>query len=528
MEQTGAKRTWNSVVAAVHVVSVFLILPLVYRDYYYDILQVKYYFYLGCVIVMAVLMLGYGLWMMQRGKAQEKQPQEKTQEQLCEKAQRKLWRQRLNVTDAAVLVFGIIATISTILSPFKYEAFWGNEGRYTGLFLLAIYVVAYFCITRCLNYRRLFLNILLLSGVLVAAFGITDFLDMDLLGFKTYISDQQYYIFTSTIGNINTYTALIAVYLGVSAVLFATAEKWWETAVYYICVCIFFFALITGISDNAYLSLAALFGFLPLYLFGSRKGFRRYVVLLATFFTVSQVIGIISVQYEGQVVEISGLFNLIAGYSKLYLVNIVLWGIALILCAVDLVKKRQNEVMKPLVRNLWLVLIGVVACAVLYVLYDVNIAGNVERYGSLKKYLVLDDEWGTHRGYIWRIAVENYMKLPLPQKIFGYGPDTFGLLTYFNNLKEMTARYGELFDSVHNEYLQYFVTIGPIGCGAYLVVLFSSIKSFVKKGRECPEVIAPLFGVLCYSAQAVVNINQPIAMPIMWTLLCVGLAKCRE
>ena len=120
------------------------------------------------------------------------------------------------------------------------------------------------------------------------------------------------------------------------------------------------------------------------------------------------------------------------------------------------------------------------------------------------------------------------MQLPILQKIFGYGPDTFGLLTYFNNLKEMTARYGELFDSVHNEYLQYFVTIGPIGCGAYLVILGSSFATLIKNGKENPLLMAVLFGVLCYSAQALVNINQPIATPIMWTVLCIGLAKCRE
>ena len=252
------------------------------------------------------------------------------------------------------------------------------------------------------------------------------------------------------------------------------------------------------------------------------------MILLATFFTVVQVIGFISVAYADQVMPIKGLFTYLASFSNLPLINVVLWGVAVILCVVDYVQKKQDAQLKPLARYLWWALIVVVVCAVLYLLYDVNVAGNVDRYGSLKKYLLLDDEWGTHRGYIWRLAVENYVQLPILQKIFGYGPDTFGLLTYFNNLKEMTGRYGELFDSVHNEYLQYFVTIGPIGLAAYLVILGSAFKRFIEKGRENPVLIAILFGVLCYSVQALVNINQPIAMPIMWTLLCTGVAKCRE
>ena len=515
MEHSGEKKNWNSWIAAVHVAAVFLVLPLIYRDYYYDILEVKYYFYCGCVIVMAAVILGYLLLAVRPKKA------------LAEMRE-KSWKQRFDITDTAVLVFGVVAAISTVLSPFKWEAFWGNEGRFTGLFLLSLYVVAYFCISRCLRFKQVFLNIMLFSGVWVCLFGITDFFDMDLLGFKAGISEQQYDIFTSFIGNINTYTALVAVYMGVAATLFATTRNRLEMAAYYVCVCIYFFAMITGVSDNAYLAIMALFGFLPLHLFGSRRGLRRYVILLATFFTVVQVIGFISVAYADQVMPIKGLFTYLASFSKLPLINVVLWGVAVILCVVDYVQKKQDAQLKPLARYLWWALIVVVVCAVLYLLYDVNVAGNVDRYGSLKKYLLLDDEWGTHRGYIWRLAVENYVQLPILQKIFGYGPDTFGLLTYFNNLKEMTGRYGELFDSVHNEYLQYFVTIGPIGLAAYLVILGSAFKRFIEKGRENPVLIAILFGVLCYSVQALVNINQPIAMPIMWTLLCTGVAKCRE
>lgn len=515
MEYTNSKRSWESVIVAVHVLAVFLGLPLVYRDFYYDILNVKYFYYLGCVLMMVLLLLSYMMYRCWKN-------------QDLKTTKRMRWTQNFSETDIAVLVFGIIAIISTMLSPFRYEAFWGNEGRYTGMLLLVIYVVAYFCITRCLNYRTLFLNAMLFSGMLVAILGITDFWNMDLLGFKKFIRDDQYEIFTSTIGNINTYTALISIYLGTAAVLFAMARRWWETMAYYICVCIFFFAMITGVSDNAYLALGALFGFLPLYLFKSRRGVRRYVVLLATFFSISQAIGIICIRDADRVIQIKGLFNYIAGYDKLYLINLALWGIAGVVWVVDAVKHRLDNKMHPFARKLWLCLIGAGVCALLYVLYDANIAGNAKRYGSLKKYLVFNDAWGTHRGYIWRIAVENYWNMPLIQKIFGYGPDTFGILTYFNNLDEMMSRYDQLFDSVHNEYLQYFVTMGPIGCGAYLVILISTIRTFIKKGLNDPEVMAVLFAVLCYSAQALVNINQPISMPIMWTLLCVGMAKCRR
>ena len=160
-------------------------------------------------------------------------------------------------------------------------------------------------------------------------------------------------------------------------------------------------------------------------------------------------------------------------------------------------------------------------------LFDANIAGNGQRYGALRNYVVIDDEWGTHRGYIWRLAIRNYREFTPVQKLIGYGPDTFGILTVKNNYSEMARRYGETFDSAHNEYLQYFVTIGPLGLAAYLGLLISSAVRMVRRGAGNPYVIAALFAMLCYGAQAVVNINLPIVTPVMWTLMMVGLSGCR-
>ena len=43
-----------------------------------------------------------------------------------------------------------------------------------------------------------------------------------------------------------------------------------------------------------------------------------------------------------------------------------------------------------------------------------------------------------------------------------------------------------------------------------------------------PGLIACAFAALCYGAQAFVNINLPIATPVMWTLVMAGLAVCRK
>ena len=47
----------------------------------------------------------------------------------------------------------------------------------------------------------------------------------------------------------------------------------------------------------------------------------------------------------------------------------------------------------------------------------------------------------------------------------------------------------------------------------------------IKERLDQPLCVAALFAVLCYAFQAAVNINQPIAAPVMWTLLAVSVSK---
>ena len=63
--------------------------------------------------------------------------------------------------------------------------------------------------------------------------------------------------FTSSFGNINTYTIYVAMVIAVAAALFVTSKSVGRSFYYYICFVIGMFAIIMGVSDNAYLSLGA-------------------------------------------------------------------------------------------------------------------------------------------------------------------------------------------------------------------------------------------------------------------------------
>ncbi len=506
--ETGEKKNFLSTLLGVYVILIGVGLPLVFRHFYFDILLFKYYYYCFCTIAMIVLILAHFTIVRLKHIS------------FSMKNMKSLLRS-LSLVDLFVLIYWFIAIISTINSDYLYEAFWGNEGRFTGLFLISWYVLSYFCVSRYWNYKSWYLDLMMIAGMLVCLFGITDYFNLDILNFKVNMVPGQKDIFTSTIGNINTYTAYVGIITGISTVLFTNEKRLIRIVLYYICMVISFFAIIMGVSDNAFLSLLALFGFLPLFLFKNKVGIQRYFIMLATFFSVAQCIELINYKFSDRVLGIDSAFNVVIGFRYLHFLVIFLWLAIFIWSVCNLRMKESSIDIGNKFVYIWLGLLGIILLFTLFVLYDCNIAGHASKYSNLSKYFVINDDWGTHRGYIWRNGLECFSNLSLWKKFIGYGPETFGIL-----ILRVTAnnKYNEIFDSAHNEYLHMLVTVGIFGMTSYILFVLSFIRKSLNYKNNY-YLIAIVFGVICYSAQAFVNLNLPIVTPIFWLLLGMGSAK---
>lgn len=504
---------------------ILLLLPLIIDDFYFNILETKYRFFWVSVIAMLTVLAAMTAWFCYQDF--ELFNGRNTKRILNYFKPTELFR-HCNAPDIAMMAFLLIAVISTLQSDYLYEAFWGNEGRYTGLFLLLLYGVLFFAVTKLMKFKKWYMDAFLVVVILVCLFGITDYFQMDILHFKVRLKEGQRTIFTSTIGNVNTYASFVGLGLGAVMTLYAVEKKRIKVIIYYIGTLIAMTALFMGLSDNAYLALLALYGFLPLYLFRTKTGARRYAVLVASLFTVIKILTIVNRVWADKVIGLDSLFLILADMKLLSAIIVVLWCIVAALYYVSYNKPYLNDNCSSWLVRGWIFVIIISIATIIFMIWDANWGGHVQRYGALERYLILDDEWGTHRGYIWRIAVENYMKFPLIHKLFGYGPDTFVILTIKNNYQEMMRLYRETFDSAHNEYLQYFVTMGVFGLTAYVGLLITSAVRMVKVALDKPEVMAAFFACVAYATQAFVNISVPIVAPVMWLLLMAGLSGCRD
>jgi hypothetical protein len=507
------KNKFISIVISVYVCMIGFCLPLVIRNKYFDIMVFKYYYYCFCTIVMVILLAGYFLKVYLNKKD--------TEVELSFGSILKA----LNRTDYLILIFFFIATVSTISSDYLYESFWGNEGRFTGLFLYIWYLTAYFCVSKLWKFKSWYIDLIILSGVIVCIFGITDYFRMDIFKFKLEMVEKQKDIFVSTIGNINMYTSYVGMIVALATVLFSLTKQWKKAILYYFSMTIGFFAIIMGNSDNAYLSLGALFVFLPLLLFTNINGIKRYIIIIATFFSVIEIIGWINTNFSGTIMGIDSSYNLIIGFKWFPILLTLMWLIVGIWYIVDYFKKNKTIQIGKMPQRIWLLFILLIFLAIVYGVFDCTIAGNSKKYGNFASYLLFNDDWGTHRGYIWRNALECFEKFSIWKKLVGYGPETFGIL-----LLRKTAGnpYGQLFDSAHNEYLHLLITIGILGVLSYIAFVIELVKSSIKENKDNIYKMAIAFAIICYSSQAFVNINVPIVAPVLWLLFGAISAKTGE
>lgn len=525
------------------IISFFLLIlvtvfPLVFHNSYFDILETKYMcFYLIVLIMLGILLLA-GLIML---FIDLKEFQGEHAKKLFCMLEPKYWKSTFSIADAAVFIFWLASVISTFQSEYFYESFWGNEGRYSGLFLMTLYVILYFTVSHFWHMKPWLFQCFLAASLVVCLIGISDAFYMDLLHFRTHMKQDQFVIFVSTIGNINSYTAYVSVFMGLATAMFVAAKDIRSSSWYYLCMTISFFAIILGSSDNAYLALGALFAFLPLIAFRRKSGIVRYFITLATFAAVIQCIDIICQTIPDKVSGPESLFKILVNLPGLPLLVLGLWILSGILWYLFSKKDDTLCSAETCFLRTWKILIGLGFLVVFLLLFDANVLGHNTRYGSLSNYLVFNDQWGTNRGFIWRKSLELFSQFPLSHKLFGFGPDTFGILTTKSTFKEMIAATGQVFDTAHNEYLQYLLTIGPIALAAYLVFLINScqhmsrlaIKNLTTEHQDAQNSAFPyaagcLFAVICYCFQAFVNLNLPIITPFLWLSLSMGIATVKK
>lgn len=514
---SGQKKA-GSYAATIYVIAMFGVFPLVMHNRYYDLTKTRFLFFAAATAAVAacVLVMSFAAWLREGDFAGD----------VFAGAVR-----RLSCPDIFLLCFVLVAVCSCLCSEFMPYAVLGTEGRYIGMVPLVLCGAAYFIVSRLYDGGEFAFFVLCAVACAMFLLAVGHSFCFDPLGLQAGLDAENRAVFYSTIGNRNVLSSFVVMALGLASFLFCFEEGTGGAAVYAATCVLGFMALFACDSDSGFIGAAVMFYALPF--FGRRKGFSaaRYTALLALFFIAGKVMGILRLSLPTAKDETGFLMEILLYHPAVYAVIAALCVLeaALLYCGRNYYMS-DRRIPKGFLR-VWAVF-GILAAALLigaivwFSAFDTD-----TDLGQLAGYLRLDEDWGSGRGEAWSTAFWKYTDYGPGELLIGRGPDTAALILNPGYLSGSGMGGSTYFDNCHNEYLQYLLTMGFLGLVSYVGFLVGVLAKMFKKGnRKAPSPAAAACGlsVLCYAAQALVNINQSITTPLVFVIAAVGVSYAEE
>lgn len=459
----------------IFIYAIFLAYPLVFHNYYYDIVTCKYI----VLIAMTLLLLLFTLIMDGRAF---------------------LNQMHLIPSDYAVLGLFIVNLCSVAGSEYKIYALNGADGRFSGLVTLFLYVIIYFIISRVDFNRDRFYVILAAGSMIVSVLGILNFADIDILGFYRGLQIEQKQFYMSTLGHVNVYSSYFSLTIPVLLMNYLKTEKTGWTIFYFVSCLINIMALLCGGCESA--AVIILTAGVCAFLCCKRLHMLRWVYIM--FFTLLLNKPIIYINNQSAEPRVLSSTVRFLSDNRVVAGGLVL-GLCLIAPVYLLHRRGKDREIKYCVVFLSILIPAAYLIALVY--FSV-VDRNIDLH-RMENFLRFSDEFGSYRGYIWKVVVREFGRLSPYHMFFGIGTDSLRPYLadrYGESMYQVTMAY---YDNAHNEFLQYLITTGIAGLGMYVLFLFMQIR---KAMRKTDRII--LCGVVCYLVQSAVNLNQVVTTPL--------------
>ncbi|MCR5789849.1 MAG: O-antigen ligase family protein [Lachnospiraceae bacterium] len=524
---TGSIRLLLSVVSALYFVILFLFLPLVYHDKYYDIGVFKYDFFfyttVPAVLLTAVLLI---ILITIRLAKRDTDPV-KLIEQLS----------RITNIDKAVLAYMLVCIISYFMSPYHTGAvgykgtinppLLGAPGWRMGLISQLLFCCIYFMAAKLTepSFRRIIMAAVYTGSLIAYLLALLNRFSIDPLGFYRNITPYYKLIFLSTLGQSTWYSSFLSTLLPVALAMFIYEKRSRYRAFYTFYIVIGSMSLVTQNSDSAYIALFA--ALLTLFVFALDRNnyFARFLQLILIILLSFRLVGLLQFVFPEAAVmpeSISRFFS----QSVAMLVITILY--ALLYVVFSLVSASYGIFMRRIriIRTLLLVICGVMTAFVTAVL--VLSRNEIYVFGrDASPYLIFNDSWGSGRGFTWRMTVQMFRDFPLTAKLFGIGPDCYAEYAYEYHSAEMMEKWGgEVLPNAHNEWFNTLFNLGILGLISYVAVFFSAFRDFIMKKHISAISMAGAAAIAAYVCHNFFCYQQILCTPFIFAIM--GLCKALE
>lgn len=437
---------------------------------------------------------------------------------------------KLSVTDIAFFSFILASIISTLTSGNIVHSLVGltetSSGRNMGLIMLLLLLVSYLIISRFFFYKK-YLFYTMLAGMAVVSFiAIMNYYYIDPLGlFKAYKNSSNYQTvlndFTSTIGNKNYLSALICVALPFSFGISISMDDKIMRIIGHISTALQFMALIVATSDGGFFGCIIAFAIILIVICRDTKKLFRYFVGISVMLLSAKLLWLFDLSMGGSSKGYTSFSEFFIYHNSVFILLALSVILAVVMYYLD--RRHGDKPLPSAVKTAVISVISLVAVILIALIVYFSLIDTKTELSGFMKFLRFDEKWGTHRGYFWIRSFDVFKDMNILQKLFGTGPESyyFSFSPYFG---ELLDKFGDSStNAAHNVYINYLITHGIIGLGAYLAFVGSSIALTVKRAKENPLALVFLGVIIAYAAQDFVNIANPVNTP--WFIAFIALSE---
>ena len=505
-----------SIMCSMYVFCMLCIYPLYYENKYFNMGDAKYHFFKYVSVFFLVAMLFTVVaWLAARRKEMNFAIIART----------------FSYPDWFAVGFFVFSYFSFVLSEYKETAFYGYDGWYMGMMSQFAFVIIYFLVSRFWRWSPTTLLFALGTAAITYQLGIWQRFLIDPLGMYIDLGPEYIEKFVSTLGQTTWFSSYAVLIFPIGMFYYCYDEKKWARIFAGIFLALGYGMLATTNSDSAYVAFILILMAFFWFALESNQTFGRFLEAVLIGLASFRVIGICRLLFpEKQITLITGdeaitAFVTGSGLMLFLLVAVaVLYGVYRYVCKVNKefsVRKfvfLRSVMVWAAVLAVWLVLLLIILVSK----EDAAPTGILQKVSEIS-FFRFDDQWGNHRGFNWRMAIEAFKNASLKDVLVGAGPDCFAcsmdkycfeeVYTYWQGLQLACA---------HNEWLNMLVTQGVLGVASYIGIFVTVIIRMGKIGKTEPAVIPFLAATLAYMGHNFFCYQQCICTPIVFIMMGIG------
>lgn len=391
-----------------------------------------------------------------------------------------------------------------------------------------VLALCYVMVSRFLKLDKRLISIYLWVNLIVFSLAVLNHFMIDPLHMYVNLVESQYWMFCSTMGNINVLAGYFCVFVPVTIVMFCFSESRTEEISLGIIMTVSFMGVVAANGDAGILGVLGSAAFILWFCFESYEKLFKFFLSGFLFFAGAAVIGGLDNKYSGTVKEI---LETVPAFVSNSAFNRVCMLLCLALAGVSLglhMRKNSSKALR-IVRNSLYIIAGVSGAIVLAAFIYLSAVNTEINLGQWETYLRFSDNWGSSRGFTWKrvlmIFTEHYS---LFQKLFGFGPDLMvvPLHTYYND--EIFAKMGAYLVDAHSETFQTLGTLGLSGVIGYHGFQLSALVRAVKNRKKEPFLLAAAAGMVGYIIQGMMGSPQTFSTPVLFIMIAIAESVIRR